>query len=80
MAELQSVVVLDTGSSVTKAGFSGEDTPRAVFPSVVGRPRSQVKTKPVKGIQLIFEFQLICCEVGVWGMVYKLGVRGRGVH
>ena len=45
MAELQTVVVLDTGSGVTKAGFSGEDTPRAVLPSVVGRPRNQVRKK-----------------------------------
>ncbi len=24
-----------------KAGFAGDDTPRSVFPSVVGRPRHQ---------------------------------------
>lgn len=27
-------IVVDVGSSSVKAGFSGEDTPRAVFPSV----------------------------------------------
>eukprot|EP00012_Vannella_robusta_P001713 CAMPEP_0206186944 /NCGR_PEP_ID=MMETSP0166-20121206/2702_1 /ASSEMBLY_ACC=CAM_ASM_000260 /TAXON_ID=95228 /ORGANISM="Vannella robusta, Strain DIVA3 518/3/11/1/6" /LENGTH=889 /DNA_ID=CAMNT_0053602421 /DNA_START=1 /DNA_END=2667 /DNA_ORIENTATION=- len=32
-------VVLDGGSGMMKAGFAGDDTPRAVFPSVVGRPR-----------------------------------------
>ena len=26
-----------------KAGFAGDDAPRAVFPSIVGRPRHQVK-------------------------------------
>ena len=31
-------VVIDDGSDVCKAGFSGDDAPRAVFPSVVGRP------------------------------------------
>jgi actin beta/gamma 1 len=25
-----------------KAGFAGDDAPRAVFPSIVGRPRHQV--------------------------------------
>ena len=32
-------VVLDNGSGMMKAGFSGDDAPRAVFPSVVGRPK-----------------------------------------
>ncbi|EGD74304.1 actin A3 [Salpingoeca rosetta] len=31
-------VVLDNGSFECKAGFAGEDEPRAVFPAVVGRP------------------------------------------
>jgi actin-related protein len=30
-------IVLDNGSGMCKAGFSGEDAPRAVFPSIVGR-------------------------------------------
>mmetsp|Transcript_20622 Transcript_20622/g.42281 ORF Transcript_20622/g.42281 Transcript_20622/m.42281 type:complete len:485 (+) Transcript_20622:44-1498(+) len=32
------VVVLDTGSSCVKVGYSGEDEPRYVFPTVVGHP------------------------------------------
>ena len=32
-------VVIDNGSGVCKAGFAGDDAPRAVFPSIVGRPR-----------------------------------------
>ena len=32
-------LVLDVGSGMCKAGFGGEDAPRAVFPSIVGRPR-----------------------------------------
>jgi actin-related protein len=32
-------VVIDLGSGTIKAGFGGEDTPRAVFPSVVGAGR-----------------------------------------
>ncbi|CAG5123309.1 unnamed protein product [Candidula unifasciata] len=38
------VVVIDNGSGMCKAGFAGEDAPRAVFSSVVGRPRYQTKT------------------------------------
>ena len=36
-------LVVDNGSGMCKAGFAGDDAPRAVFPSVVGRPRHQVK-------------------------------------
>ncbi|KAH3758935.1 actin 7 [Pelomyxa schiedti] len=32
-------LVVDLGSGTTKAGFGGDDAPRAVFPSVIGRPR-----------------------------------------
>lgn len=31
-------VVIDIGSGLCKAGLAGEDAPRAVFPSLVGRP------------------------------------------
>ena len=31
-------IVIDNGSGMSKAGFAGDDAPRAVFPSVVGRP------------------------------------------
>merc|ERR1719295_1959570 len=32
-------IVLDNGSGMMKAGFGGDDAPRAVFPSIVGRPK-----------------------------------------
>jgi actin beta/gamma 1 len=32
-------LVVDPGSGMVKAGFAGDDAPRAVFPSIVGRPR-----------------------------------------
>ena len=34
-----SAIVCDNGSGMVKAGFAGDDAPRAVFPSIVGRPR-----------------------------------------
>merc|ERR1712110_1312789 len=34
-------LVVDNGSGMCKAGFAGDDAPRAVFPSIVGRPRHQ---------------------------------------
>ena len=35
------VLVIDNGSDTLKAGFAGNDAPRAVFPTIVGRPRRQ---------------------------------------
>jgi hypothetical protein len=32
-------LVIDNGSGMVKAGFAGDDAPRAVFPSIVGRPK-----------------------------------------
>jgi len=34
-------MVVDNGSGMVKAGFAGDDAPRAVFPSIVGRPKHQ---------------------------------------
>ena len=36
-------LVVDNGSGMCKAGFAGDDAPRAVFPSIVGRPRHMVQ-------------------------------------
>eukprot|EP01006_Ploeotia_vitrea_P052376 TRINITY_DN67676_c2_g1_i1.p1 TRINITY_DN67676_c2_g1~~TRINITY_DN67676_c2_g1_i1.p1 ORF type:complete len:300 (-),score=15.55 TRINITY_DN67676_c2_g1_i1:42-941(-) len=38
---MEDAVVIDTGSSTCKAGYAGDDTPRAVFPTVVGHPTSK---------------------------------------
>ena len=40
-------LVVDNGSGMCKAGFAGDDAPRAVFPSIVGRPRHQVNKSPL---------------------------------
>ncbi|KAH3748156.1 hypothetical protein DPMN_182593 [Dreissena polymorpha] len=34
-------LVVDNGSSMCKAGFAGDDAPRAIFPSIVGWSRHQ---------------------------------------
>merc|ERR1711953_1282125 len=41
-------VVIDNGSGMVKAGFSGEETPRAVFPAIVGRPKN---ASAMQGVQ-----------------------------
>ena len=34
-----SAIVIDAGSGTCKAGFSGDNSPRSVFATVVGRPK-----------------------------------------
>jgi hypothetical protein len=49
--EVQALVV-DNGSGMCKAGFAGDDAPRAVFPSIVGRPKHpgiMVSSPPTRG-------------------------------
>jgi len=42
-----SALVCDNGSGMVKSGFAGDDAPRAVFPSIVGRPRHQGKASSI---------------------------------
>jgi actin-related protein len=41
MAEDPQALVVDNGSGMCKAGFAGDDAPRAVFPSIIGRPKQK---------------------------------------
>lgn len=46
-ADEAQAVVIDVGSHTTKAGLAGDEEPRAVFPTVVARPREQCVTAGV---------------------------------
>eukprot|EP01084_Bolivina_argentea_P003809 7181_1 len=37
--ETSLALVIDNGSGMVKAGFAGDEAPRACFPSIVGRPK-----------------------------------------
>jgi len=37
--EIPPAVVIDNGSGMVKAGIAGDNAPRCVFPSIIGRPR-----------------------------------------
>eukprot|EP00494_Astrolonche_serrata_P034467 UN34736 len=39
--EQLAALVVDNGSGMVKSGFAGDDAPRAVFPSIVGRPKEK---------------------------------------
>jgi actin-related protein len=52
MEEESLAVVIDNGSSLFKAGFAGDDSPRSVFPSFVGRPRNaEVEARMAGAVQ-----------------------------
>jgi actin len=45
-------VIIDNGSGFVKAGFAGDDTPRVVFPSIVGKRLNPVSAGPIVGKRL----------------------------
>jgi actin len=47
-------IVCDNGSGMVKAGFSGEDVPRCVFPSIVGRPKNAVAMRGASSMKEYF--------------------------
>ena len=61
--EETTALVCDNGSGLCKAGFAGDDAPRAVFPSIVGRPRHQVCSHGPKALSS-WEEALNC---GIYG-------------
>merc|ERR1712070_83452 len=50
MEEEVAALVIDNGSGMCKAGFAGDDAPRAVFPSLVGRPKVTA-TRAMVGVE-----------------------------
>ena len=56
MSEEVAALVIDNGSGMCKAGFAGDDAPRAVFPSIVGRPRHQGNFFTVSNISALLFF------------------------
>ena len=52
-------LVIDNGSGMCKAGFAGDDAPRAVFPSIVGRPRHQVRKMKLFSLLSYYAFCIL---------------------
>ena len=55
MEEEQAALVVDNGSYMIKAGFSGDDAPRAVLPTVVGSASGYLPV-PITLIQIFILF------------------------
>ena len=54
-------LVVDNGSGMCKAGFAGDDAPRAVFPAIVGRPRHQGVMVRIIHIKYIHQVSSFFC-------------------
>lgn len=39
MSDTNQPIVIDNGSGLLKCGFAGDEKPKSVFPSFVGRPK-----------------------------------------
>uniref|UniRef100_A0A8C2XMD1 Actin beta n=1 Tax=Cyclopterus lumpus TaxID=8103 RepID=A0A8C2XMD1_CYCLU len=70
-------LVVDNGSGMCKAGFAGDDAPRAVFPSIVGRPRHQVRMESC-GIHETTYNSIMKCDVDIRKDLYANTVLSGG--
>ena len=50
-------VVIDNGSGMCKAGIAGDDAPLCCFPSIVGRPKYEVRLQKI----ILYSFLLLFC-------------------
>ena len=60
--------VIDDGSSLSKAGFAGDEEPKGIFPCVVGK-RKYFSGKSFMGVG-----ELALAKPGVLKMTYPIGV------
>lgn len=47
MDEEVTAVCIDNGSGMIKAGFAGDEAPRSVFPTIVGKPKAPTNEKEI---------------------------------
>uniref|UniRef100_A0A8C4M2J9 Actin alpha 2, smooth muscle n=1 Tax=Equus asinus asinus TaxID=83772 RepID=A0A8C4M2J9_EQUAS len=75
--EDSTALVCDNGSGLCKAGFAGDDAPRAVFPSIVGRPRHQVRMESA-GIHETTYNSIMKCDIDIRKDLYANNVLSGG--
>lgn len=76
-----SALVCDNGSGMVKSGFAGDDAPRAVFPSIVGRPRHQgVMVRAFPGSAELIRLGCANARGGLARVLARGLRRGLGLH
>jgi actin beta/gamma 1 len=68
-------LVVDNGSCMCKAGFAGDDAPRAVFPSIVGRPRENVHIVGMGKRDMYVGDEARCREKGIFTLNYNYPIQ-----
>ena len=62
-------LVFDMGSGFSKVGFAGSDTPKGVFPTVVGQPgprfHPDCNLGPFVGLDVVGKLDILSCNFPV---------------
>jgi len=48
ISDFKTPIVLDTGSGVMKAGFSDQELPSVIFPTIIGLPKYEVMSWQIR--------------------------------
>ena len=72
MADEIQTIVIDNGSGMIKAGFSGDEAPRTIIPSIVGHPKYRVHKLLNINKKDVFFGDEVCSKAGILHLEYPI--------